>query len=44
MSKGDDDDGTPKLTFTRNDILKLLEKKKDDDDDAPPAVPVTVDV
>jgi len=44
ITKGDDDDGTPKLTFTRNDILKLLEKKKDDDDDAPPAVPVTVDV
>lgn len=42
ITKGDDDDGTPKLTFTRNDILKLLEKKKDDD--APPAVPVTVDV
>jgi hypothetical protein len=29
ISKGDDDDGTPKLTFTRNDILKLLEKKEE---------------
>lgn len=44
VTKNDDDENTPKLTFTRNDILKLLEKKKDDDDGAPPAVPVTVDV
>jgi hypothetical protein len=29
ITKGDDDDGTPKLTFTRNDILKLLEKKEE---------------
>lgn len=27
ISKNDEDDGTPKLSFTRNDILKLLEKK-----------------
>lgn len=44
VTKNEEDENTPKLTFTRNDILKLLEKKKDDDDDAPPAVPVTVDV
>ena len=44
ITKNEEDESTPKLTFTRNDILKLLEKKKDDDDDAPPAVPVTVDV
>lgn len=29
MTKADEDDGTPKLTFTRNDILKLLEKKEE---------------
>lgn len=29
VTKADDDDGTPKLTFTRNDIIKLLEKKDD---------------
>lgn len=30
VKKNDDEgDGTPKLTFTRNDILKLLEKKDD---------------
>lgn len=44
VTKNEEDENAPKLTFTRNDILKLLEKKKDDDDDAPPAVPVTVDV
>lgn len=29
VTKADEDDGTPKLTFTRNDILKLLEKKEE---------------
>jgi hypothetical protein len=35
VTKNEEDENTPKLTFTRNDILKLLEKKKDDDDDPP---------
>lgn len=29
ISKDDDDNGAPKLAFTRNDILKLLEKKEE---------------
>jgi hypothetical protein len=29
ITKNEDDENTPKLTFTRNDILKLLEKKEE---------------
>jgi hypothetical protein len=29
ITKSEEDESTPKLTFTRNDILKLLEKKEE---------------
>jgi len=29
VTKSEEDESTPKLTFTRNDILKLLEKKEE---------------
>jgi hypothetical protein len=29
ITKNEEDENTPKLTFTRNDILKLLEKKEE---------------
>ena len=29
VTKNEEDENTPKLTFTRNDILKLLEKKEE---------------
>jgi hypothetical protein len=29
ITKSEEDENTPKLTFTRNDILKLLEKKEE---------------
>ena len=45
-SKNDEENDVPKLVFTRNDILKLLEKKDDDkkDDEEPPAASLVVNV